>query len=227
MIQEEKAKAYNGFMDKECIALCDKLNSLSDIETTESCCGHCKQPYMIFFNCYNFIRLGKLFRCVNRNYSDGKWRIECCCSDRSPICGFLLTSKEPFNSNEEMMKSVNSLIENIDYWENPIFDNYFNNRQVSQEVAEKYFPELRESESERIREALKEYFINSFQNNGVAAICGVHIIDILAWLEKQGTETKDAISMDINSETEWDDIHKFLRMNLDGEKIKLFIIKEE
>ena len=99
--------------------------------------------------------------------------------------------------------------------------------QVSQEVAEKYFPELRESESERIRKALKEYFINSFQNNGVAAICGVHIIDILAWLEKQGTETKDAISMDINSETEWDDIHKFLRMNLDGEKVKLFIIKEE
>lgn len=68
MTIEQKAKAYNGFMDKECIALCDKLNSLSDIETTESCCGHCKQPYMIFFNCYNFIRLGKLFRCVNRNY---------------------------------------------------------------------------------------------------------------------------------------------------------------
>ena len=41
--------------------------------------------------------------------------------------GFLLTSKEPFKSKEEMMESVNGLIENIDYWENPIFDNYFNN----------------------------------------------------------------------------------------------------
>jgi len=48
-------------------------------------------------------------------------------------------------------------------------------------------PELKESEDEMIRKALKEYFINSFQNNGVAAICGVHIKDILAWLEKQGT----------------------------------------
>ena len=47
-------------------------------------------------------------------------------------------------------------------------------------------PELKESEDERIRKALKEYFINSFQNNGVAAILGVHIKDILAWLEKQG-----------------------------------------
>ena len=50
------------------------------------------------------------------------------------------------------------------------------------------FPELKESEDERIRKALKEYFINSFQNNGVAAILGVHIKDILAWLEKQGEQ---------------------------------------
>jgi len=52
------------------------------------------------------------------------------------------------------------------------------------------FPDLKESESEdeRIRKALKEYFINSFQINGVAAICGVHIKDILAWLEKQGEQ---------------------------------------
>jgi len=50
------------------------------------------------------------------------------------------------------------------------------------------FPELKESEDERIRNALKEYFINSFRNNGVAAICGVHIKDILAWLEKQSEQ---------------------------------------
>ena len=124
---EKKAKAYDDFMDKECIALCDKLNSLSDIETTESCCGHCKQPYMIFFNCYDFIRLGKLFRCVNRNYSDGKWRIEVDGSDTQPCNQFMLISKEPFNSTEEMMQSVNELINNIDYWENPTFENYFNN----------------------------------------------------------------------------------------------------
>ena len=81
MTQEEKAKAYDDFMDEECIDLCNKLNSLSDVETTESCCGHCRSPYMIFFNCYDFIRLGKLFRCVNRNYSDGKsvfrWKRNC------------------------------------------------------------------------------------------------------------------------------------------------------
>ena len=117
---------YDEYMDKECIALCDKLNSLSNVETTESCCGHCRSPYMIFFNCYDFIRLGKLFRCVNRNYSDGKWRIEVDGSDTQPCNQFMFISKEPFNSTAEMMESVDRLIKNINYWENPRFDDYFN-----------------------------------------------------------------------------------------------------
>ena len=48
------------------------------------------------------------------------------------------------------------------------------------DIIEDVFPELKESENERIRKVLKEYFINSFQINGVAAICGVHIKDIIA-----------------------------------------------
>jgi len=117
---------YDKYMDKECIALCDKLNSLSNVRTTESCCGHCKSPYMIFFQCNDFVRLGRLYRCVNRNYSDGKWRIECCCSDIIPSYGFLLTTHEPFASVEEMTESVEALIENIDYWEDTRFDEHFN-----------------------------------------------------------------------------------------------------
>ena len=113
-------------IDKECINLCVKLNELSNVQTTESCCGHLKEPYMVFFECDDFIRLGKLFRCVNRNYSDGNWRIECCCSDVLHAYGFLLRSKEPFKSYKEMKESVDHLIENINYWEDSIYDNYFN-----------------------------------------------------------------------------------------------------
>lgn len=112
-------------MDKECIQLCKKLNSLSNIKTTESCCGHLKEPYIIFFMCDDFIRLGKLFRCVNRNYSDGKWRIEVDGGDTLPCYNFMLTSKEPFSTYEEMESSIKSLIENIDYWEDKKYDNYF------------------------------------------------------------------------------------------------------
>lgn len=52
-------------------------------------------------------------------------------------------------------------------------------------VADEFFAEFEESKDERVRKALKQYFVNSFQNNGVAAICGVHVKDVLAWLEKQ------------------------------------------
>lgn len=112
-------------MDKECIQLCKKLNSLSNIKTIESCCGHLKEPYRIFFMCDDFARLGRLFRCVNRNYSDGKWCIEVDGGDVQPCYEFVLASKQPFSTYEEMEKSIKSLIENIDYWEDKKYDNYF------------------------------------------------------------------------------------------------------
>lgn len=91
-------------------------------------------------------------------------------------------------------------------------------------VLESLFPELKESEDERIRKELITHFRNT---RYVTKEGAERIAKWIAWLEKQDTEMKDAISMDVNSETEWDDIHKFLRMNLDGEKVKLLIIREE
>lgn len=52
-----------------------------------------------------------------------------------------------------------------------------------QEVAERYFPELAESEDERIRKAL----IRAFKSlNTIKVWNGIECTDILAWLEKQG-----------------------------------------
>ena len=113
-------------IDEECINLVLQLNKLDGVETTESCCGHYKERYMIFFQCDNFITLGKLYRCVDRNYSDGNWVIECCCSDSMPTHGFLLISKNVFTNKGEMETSINELISNILYWTQPKFNNYFN-----------------------------------------------------------------------------------------------------
>jgi hypothetical protein len=57
---------------------------------------------------------------------DGKWRIECCCSDNFPTHGFLLISKNAFINKEEMETSINELISNILYWTQHKFNNYFN-----------------------------------------------------------------------------------------------------
>ena len=36
-------------MDPACVLLCQALNTLPGITTTESCCGHHKNPYWIWF----------------------------------------------------------------------------------------------------------------------------------------------------------------------------------
>jgi hypothetical protein len=40
---------YDGNMDAECVALCDAMNSVPGITTTDSCCGHGEQEYRVFF----------------------------------------------------------------------------------------------------------------------------------------------------------------------------------
>lgn len=54
---------------------------------------------------------------------------------------------------------------------------------VKEELAN-LFPELAESEDERIRKALIKYFTLS-DDNADYQCCGVHYKDIVAWLEKQ------------------------------------------
>lgn len=114
-------------IDIECRELIELLNSLPSISTTECCSGHYKEPYLVFFDCDDFIQLGRLYRAVNKNYSDGKWRIECCCSDTNPVYGFLLRSNCVFESENDLNESLDYLIENIKYWQSPEFDDYFKN----------------------------------------------------------------------------------------------------
>lgn len=96
-----------------------------DNNTTESCCGHLKAPYRIFFVSDSFSAIGMLYRCVDKRYSDGNWKIEVCCSDINPTNGFLLTSVKIFETEDEIMRSVNNLINNITYWNGIQFKDYF------------------------------------------------------------------------------------------------------
>jgi len=40
---------YDEKIDKECISLCNTLNSIPGIKTFESCCGHGEAPFRIWF----------------------------------------------------------------------------------------------------------------------------------------------------------------------------------
>lgn len=133
-LKPSEEQKYDGNMDKECIKLCDILNSVPSIDTFESCCGHLKDRYSIWFFCNDIITISRLGRCVERNYSDGKWELLVDSTDTHPTGVFWLRSKVPFQSYDEMEKSVNELCNNIQYWFNTKFDSNFNSDIVKQEL---------------------------------------------------------------------------------------------
>ena len=112
-------------IDAECVDICNVLNSLPETETFESCCGHLKGRFNVWFFCNSIDTLSRLGRAVERNYSDGKWEIVIDSIDTHPKGVFWLRTKEPFKTQEEMSESVNSLIENIKHWFKDEFDEYF------------------------------------------------------------------------------------------------------
>lgn len=111
-------------MDEQCIELYYLLNSLPDTNTFESCCGHEKEVYMMFFRCFNIGVLSRLGRAVERNYSDGNWEIVVDSTDSNP-CGCFWLRTKSILKKDELDESLAQLIDNIKYWFNDRFDNYF------------------------------------------------------------------------------------------------------
>jgi len=114
---------YDEYMDKECIPICDMINSLPGLKTFESCCGHGKESFCIYFHVYSEITDKGLFiltRCVDNRYwkYGGDWKIELYIGDSLfenkylPI-GYILHSGNVIG--EKAYRQANDLIENIKY----------------------------------------------------------------------------------------------------------------
>ena len=111
-------------IDPLCIDLCNTFNTLQDTKTVESCSGHGKHEYWIFFKCYNLHVLSRLGRVVDKRYSDGNWEIIVDSCDGEPFGRFWLRTKTIL-PEDQLKESIKGLIENIDYWFNDEFDEYF------------------------------------------------------------------------------------------------------
>lgn len=111
-------------MDERCVELCNMLNRLPSVETFDSCEGHGKEPYCIFFRCTDIDVLSRLGRLVSRNYSDGNWEILVDTTDTDPYGCFWLRTKEilPY---EQLDKSIARVIEDITEWFSDDYDDYF------------------------------------------------------------------------------------------------------
>lgn len=71
---------YDGMMDKECIAICDAINAYPGFETFESCSGHGKHPFWIWFTIDSLtnVLLPIFVRGFNRSYNGWfpEWTIQ-------------------------------------------------------------------------------------------------------------------------------------------------------
>lgn len=63
-----RKRRYKRKMDREVVALCDAMNACPGIKTFESCSGHGKLPFMVFFYATEVDGLFFLTRCADRRY---------------------------------------------------------------------------------------------------------------------------------------------------------------
>jgi hypothetical protein len=116
-----KGHLGEGWMDAECVDLCNAINSMKGLETVESCCGHNHQPYRIFFKCYELSALRFLQSCIDNRYwkYGSEWTITSHISDTGPeTLYFLLESKS--SKLDEIMTQVEDMIE--------VFNHYLNHQ---------------------------------------------------------------------------------------------------
>ena len=120
---------YDIYMDKECIPLCDALNTLPDVRTFESCCGHLKRKYVVYLYTDNPYSMAVIARALDRRYLPAKslWEvtIETIDAERTPQFCIGIYSKDVFADYDTMVHDVNELVESINYWKQPEFYDHF------------------------------------------------------------------------------------------------------
>jgi hypothetical protein len=79
---------YDARMDPECIAVCDALNSLRGIETFESCCGHGKDSFLVFFTVEGD---ASILMPIERAIQNSGWKLDTYRSYRRGFVIFVLT----------------------------------------------------------------------------------------------------------------------------------------
>lgn len=119
---------YDSNMDKECIEICDALNNLTGVYTTESCCGHCKDKFMIFLNCNNEYSLSVIARVFDKRYigTSQLWKVELISKDNGGY-SYYIHSDNKYSSYELMTNDINILIRNIKHWSGERYKSYFMN----------------------------------------------------------------------------------------------------
>lgn len=119
-------------MDEECIRLCNAMNSLPGIETFESCCGHNKSKYYIWFIVTDYEKRGLLslsrflsvnYHLIGSSYSEEYWKIILDHKDTSPqICFRLEGPVGDYAGANELAQLIEDHVGNHIPYYNIVFD---------------------------------------------------------------------------------------------------------
>lgn len=74
---------YDDSMDPECVPLCDAMNQVPGIRTHESCSGHGKTPFRVYFTAESLAALPRLlyyFAGCHCGFSDWRVRVKTDCA---------------------------------------------------------------------------------------------------------------------------------------------------
>lgn len=86
---------YPNDMDPDCVPLCDALNNMMGIETSESCAGHGKRPFRVHFSAQDVNDLRPLLEAIDDD-RDGTWTVGAHWASGSDNIYFTLSG--PFDS---------------------------------------------------------------------------------------------------------------------------------
>lgn len=112
--QLQRLMKYDSKMDPQCVELCDALNCIPGIETVESCCGHGKFRFSVWFRVTDPSSLFIIGRITSRNYMPApQWscKVEVVDSDRKNPVRFHLSSGKTkgikaYKQSSELAKEI-------------------------------------------------------------------------------------------------------------------------
>ena len=102
---------YGPTMDAECVALCDAINRFDGITTYESCCGHGKDAFCVWFSVDSLEALPPVIYWFDACHSGVNWSVyvttDCCLSPATFHAESSSWGDKAFAEAEQIAKYMN------------------------------------------------------------------------------------------------------------------------
>ncbi len=112
---------YDDYMDPECVALCDAINRVPGVCTNESCCGHGRGTFRVFFQSTDLRTLAILLYYVDSCHMGFRWdctvHTDCAMRPASYYIQSEAKGKVAYEQANTIAEKINDFMDNeFDAW---------------------------------------------------------------------------------------------------------------